>query len=545
MLSARLDAQDIGSEWRVAPTGWTAGQSTIQPYRHPALSAELRCSAHRVAVVVRERTRGSQDVSPANRVVSCSDDVLDRWLADAHAWPLDFVSLVLTNNGRGCSAEVRAGQWGTAPVYLHVRSGVLRIDWDVAQLYPHLRSSTLNVQIAATMLLTLGQPYSRRTVFSEITMLTERAAAHWRAPFDAVTVTYPSPLPHAHAGRLRGGADVAGTFREILLASMRRRRAADSDPIAIELSGGLDSSIVASTASLLPSPIVRSYGMIMPGRAGAYQQQRRNEVVSRSNLHDRSFACIEYPPFGPRGLRASAVGVVPWEEFYTEPTAQLLSMARADGLHAIYTGIGGDELCSYQAGEPIQRVSYNSRSNFPEFATAEITAIFRDAAERIDTAPQALTYTSVLESCAAASPLYLRNGIWPISPLSTPELVEFCRRLPWEWRHKRAISRRVLGSFGYSRRLTHPRRAHLENFLDVMDYALRDAASALIESLFAESRLESQGLIDGRRFIESYRVYRKNGGDTHGDRILAALLLELTIRSIENAKSSRTAAAAP
>jgi len=220
---------------------------------------------------------------------------------------------------------------------------------------------------------------------------------------------------------------------------------------------------------------------------------------------------------------------VPWEEFYTEPTAHMLSMAREDAVHTIYTGIGGDELSSYQAGEPVARLGYNRQSSFPEFTTAAVTST--------DTAPQALMYTSVLESCAAASPLYLRNGIWPVSPFATPELVEFCRRLPWEWRHKRRIGRRVLGSFGYSRRLTHPRRAHCENFLDVMDYALRDAAAPLIENLFAESRLESQGLIDGRRFIESYRVYRKHSGETHGDRILAALLLELTVRSIENAKA--------
>lgn len=531
MLSARLDARDIGAAWHSEPSGWAAGGSTIHPYSHAALAAELRYSEHRVAVVVRERIRGAPP-SELN-TTRCSDDKIDRWLEEARSWPLDFIALVLTNAADGPSVELTAGSWGTAPVYLHVRDGVLRIDWDATRLYPHLRSSVLDPPVAATMLVTLGQRYSYRTIFPEITMLTERATALWQPPHDAVRVTYPSPYTRAQESRVRAGADVAGTFREILFASMRRWRATESEPVAVELSGGLDSSLVASGMAQLPAPAAHSYGMIMPSAPGEYQRARRNEVVRRMGLRDRSFPGTDHPPFGQGSNRQSAQGVVPWEEFYSEAITHMLALARADGISMMHTGVGGDELCSLFTGEP-DVSAHIDRSACPPFIRESVIDAYATDAKR-ERAPQALAYTSVLESAAAGAPVYLRNGVWPVNPLATPELVEFSRRLPLRWRRERRLSRAALKSFGYSRRVTHPRRKHLEDFLGVLDYGLHEAAS-LIDRFFADSRLEAQGLIDSRAFLAAYHDYRYNGNLNQRDGVLGALMLELTIRSVENAR---------
>lgn len=531
MLSARLNAQDIGSAWHSELSGWAAGGSTIHPYSHSALAAELRYSERRVAVVVRERIRGAPDFE--RKTTHCSDEEIDRWLEGARSWPLDFIALILTNAANGPSIELKAGSWGTAPVYLHVRDDVLRIDWDATRLYPHLRSSVLDPPLAATMLVTLEHRYSCRTVFPEITMLTERATALWQPPHDAVHVTYPLPYTRPQESRLRAGADVAGTFREILLTSMRRWRATESEPVAVELSGGLDSSIVASGIAQLRAPAAHAYGMIMPSTPGVYQRARRDEVVRRMGLRDRSFPGTDHPPFSQKHQQ-SVEGFVPWEEFYSSAIAHMLTLTRADGIPMIYTGVGGDELCSPFTGEP--EVSANiDRSACPPFIRESVIDAYATDAVR-ERAPQALAYTSVLESGAAGAPVYLRNGVWPVSPLATPELVEFARRLPLRWRHERRLSRAALKSFGYSRRVTHPRRKHLEDFLGVLDYGLHEAAS-LIDHLFADSRLDAQGLIDSRAFLAAYRDYRQNGNLNQRDGLLGAVTLELTIRSVENARA--------
>ena len=85
----------------------------------------------------------------------------------------------------------------------------------------------------------------------------------------------------AGAARLRPHARVAETFREILGASMRRWLSADDGPAAVELSGGLDSSIVVAVAAGTATRPVRSYGVVMPGALGGHQRVRRREVVRR------------------------------------------------------------------------------------------------------------------------------------------------------------------------------------------------------------------------------------------------------------------------
>ena len=132
---------------------------------------------------------------------------------------------------------------------------------------------------------------------------------------------------------------------------MRRWLDDDSNQVAVDLSGGLDSTAVAATAASIASGRVRSYGMIMPGQPGVWQTHRRNAVVRRFRLHDRNFQCVDQPPFNPRSRRIRDDATVPWGEFYDEAVGVLLDLARKDGASLIFTGMGGDELCSFQPGE--------------------------------------------------------------------------------------------------------------------------------------------------------------------------------------------------
>jgi asparagine synthase (glutamine-hydrolysing) len=544
MLILEIHADDLVYPWHATPQGWAAGRSVIQPYRHDALHAELRCSARRSVVVVRERGAGAAHQAGLYKTPGettwTTERELDRWLDETRRWPLDFVLLVIDGRDTCRRVKLTAGSWGTAPLYLHAAHDVLRASWDVADLYPHLQSTELDIHFASQYLLSLNNPYSRRTIFPEITRLTERARAHWSPPFDRVRITYPPAIDHSVAHRLRSRADVVGTFREILQSSMRRSRYDEQQPIAVELSGGLDSTLIVATAATLPAPATFSYGLIMPGQPGEYQRLRRNEVVERAGLLDREFPCCDYPPFNPRSHRVRGNGTVMWGEYYEEAVTHLVELVRADGLHTIYTGMGGDELCSYQFGElraDEQEGDDALRSSgFPEFVNRRVVEAFKER-HKIDDAPPALSYTSVMESAVAVAPVYLRNGVWPISPLTTPELVEFCRKLPLAWRHRRKIHRQVLASFGYSKRVAFPKPAHLETFVPVMNYSLGTVAASVIEDVFVDSLVEAQGLIDGRALLRAYHRFRAGSAAPHIDQILGALVLELTLRSVERRRS--------
>ena len=177
---------------------------------------------------------------------------------------------------------------------------------------------------------------------------------------------------------------------------------------------------------------------------------------------------------------------------------------------------------------------------FPKEETKLLREAYAQRERRIDCAPGPLLHDSTIESAGAVSRLCLRAGFWPVHPLCTPELVQFCRRLPFAWRDRRRIHRAVLASFGLPARLTHPRRATLEHFSDVMDFAIHSAARAGIEQLFAESRLAEQGLVDRAGLVEAFRAHgaaRKNS-----EWLLGLVVLELTLRSVEHHRGAGSAA---
>lgn len=546
MLSVCLHARDAGGVWASAPGGWSSGRSAILPYDHPALHACMLVSPRRTAVLVRERIHGEPRPDGAPSVTHCGEGLLDREFAALRSWPLDFHELLIERRDGGVEVRLRCGRWGTAPVYLTARGGTLRVDWDVTRLYPHVRSSALDPAGAALYLLALAHPYSRRTIFPDVSMLTERATAAWKPPSAHVAVAYPRPEPQARAGRVERGTRVVAAFREILSASMRGRLASPDDTVAVELSGGIDSSIVAATAAGIAPGRVRSYGLLMPGRPGGHQRARRAEVVRRFRLRDDARPCADDPPFNRRGRRVRELAAVPWSEFYEEALGGMLGRAATDGARLIFTGLGGDELCSSQPGEVDEEeeeateAADSGAAAYPPFATARLRQAFADGEALADEAPQALLDTSSLESVAAVARLHLASGVWPAHPYCTPELVEFCRRLPAGWRRERVVQRKVLAALGCSPKVAYAKPQHLETFNDVMEGALRHASSRVIAGLFRDSRLAEQGLVDRERLRATYARYRR-GETAHRDQILAAVVLELTIRSVEKGRASRLA----
>jgi asparagine synthase (glutamine-hydrolysing) len=534
----RLDAGDLRRRWEPDGQSWIAGSSRVIPYLHRQLHVDVLRTSQRTAFITREAKRGlPQSVDPC-AAVELSNREFERRIAEARSWDLEFAILEIAAHDEAPLVSLTCGQWGTAPIYLLLVNGTLRGDWDVTQLYAHLHSDALNPGFVAAYLLELDHPYSKDTIFPEIKHLTERAEARWAAPYDALSIAYPLAQEHALPSRLNPNADVAAAFRAILSASMRRWIAPDDPAIAVELSGGLDSTLVAATAASLTSRPVRSYGMIMPGAPGAWQQNRRNEVIATFGLTDRTAPCIDNAPFMAASLRVREQTTVPWGEFYDEAVGHMLSLARQDGIDAIFTGLGGDELCSLERDErgapPATQTAW--RAPF-------VTRMTLDALEQLSLlatpAPQALRHTSTLESNAAVSRLYLAHGMWPVNPLTTPELVEFCRRLPFEYRSERAFQRHVLTTFGLGPAVAYPLQSELEDFTGVMHFALTDGGAAVIVPLLAESHLANDGFVDRDMLLRSYAELRA-GDPACQDALLAVIVLELTIRAMNARRTATT-----
>jgi asparagine synthase (glutamine-hydrolysing) len=135
---------------------------------------------------------------------------------------------------------------------------------------------------------------------------------------------------------------------------------------------------------------------------------------------------------------------------------------------------------------------------------------------------------STLLSLASRAPVFLRRGIWPISPFASLDAVRFCRRLPAEWRNNKHLHRAVLAHSGCASTTVYP-ELH-ENFHSVLTEALRLKQYSLLRDLFAHSKLAAAGFVEKQKLLKAYDIYAKNGRLAGDERFYEVAVLELLLR---------------
>ncbi|MBK1613634.1 hypothetical protein CKO44_09145 [Rubrivivax gelatinosus] len=529
MISFRIEAGDRLLPWTAAAGRWAAGRSWVQPFEHPALECCSLVSPDRLAFIVRERgaMTGRLTGLEPQRV---DEQAWDEQLAAALQWPLNVSVLTWRTDAAG-SVLLRCGGWGTAPVCLAVQRDTLHGHWDPAQLYRFLQGG-VDFGRAAYLLARIGAPYSRRTLFPGMQLLTERACADWDPERHGLRIDYPQPMPVAGPRTLRADADVLGSFEALLGASITRWLDPGRDVFATELSGGLDSAVVGLVAAKLSGRPVRSYGLIVPDETGRVQTRRRQLIVERLGALDSAIDASRHTPFSsPRHEGDDAI--VPWGEFYHEAFLALLRRARGHGVHTILTGIGGDEISTLAHDElDPRRPAPMAEPALPSYLSDRALQAFREVAQHgLDCAPNGAAVRSVFEAAQAGTAVYLRAGVWPLYPYATPELVEFCRSLPAEWRRGRRLQREYLARHGLPQEVYRPELP--ESFIPLLDQAMRRDARKTIEALFQDSLLADAGLVDTPRLLAAYRRYCSGEDLSESDFLLEAVVLELTLRTLQ------------
>ncbi len=442
-------------------------------------------------------------------------------------WPLDFVTVAISKEADGTHVKIDCGEWGTCPIYLRCTPAGLSAHWDPAQLFPLLASPALCEVFAAHFLVGFEHPYATRTIFPEIQRLTAHARAYWHAGDASVRFEMPpSPdplVPH----RLKPGADVLGTFEASMMTSLRRY-VHEEESIGALLSGGFDSSIVAAVAARVIGKPIRTYGLIMPGDRRDGQRMRRKELVERFGFEDEEFDTEKLVPLDPESVRIRELRVVPWEECYYEAFDSLLVRAVQRGDRTLATGNGGDELCMPHWTERPPSASQPVRA-VPPFLNAKTVQTYRDTEMTVERAPRATIPTSALSASAASGPLFMRHGVWSLSPMCTPELVRLCRRLPLEWREGRKLWWSYLRDLGCSPCITHPKDP--EDFGPLMELGLRRNAD-FICGLFRDSCLGDMGYLDVNCFLREYRAWCSGTRTAYDPAyFLFTSILELSVKS--------------
>ena len=409
------------------------GNSRITPYRHAALETILVRTEGRWFAQVRERRAGI-DSNGAATVETVTDERFEDLYRSCLLWPLDYVMLEVAQ--RGCRIKLRAGVLGSAPVYCHATDERLTVSWDFADFLP--QKLPIDFEVASCSL-ALREAYSARQICVGVNLLTERAALYLEP--GKAQYRYPTAFAVSTSAQPQSDTDAVAGFGELLQKALSTRPMT-TDRIAVELSGGMDSAAVACALSARHGQVM-SQGILLSGNFRSSQVERRRKIVARLGLRDETVDIDTLPPsldVWP-GMRKEYVHT----EYYLEAFEALWSSAHTQGCDLMFTGLGGDELFMAFA-EPAQQSVVGDREieGSQHYAEKLLTPHALRAARSVhafDAPPGPVP--SVAASVSKAHHL-LRHGLWPVNPLSDPNLGSFCYRLAPEHRHARETMRRYV-----------------------------------------------------------------------------------------------------
>jgi hypothetical protein len=502
----RAAVQTGPGEWTWTGREWRHGASRIEPYEHPALCHEMISDGAAVAVISTERGRGTNP-SPGGAPVRLDPDAYRARLRAAHHGSLDWTVVELTAG----TATVRAGTWAVAPLYLAHQRGKLDGSWDLADLRGHCRVGSLTDREIAR-LLRLQHRYTHDTPWQGVHRLTERSTATWTD--DGLALTYPPGAPHTEPRALRPGADVLDAYEQLLSRAITQRHF-DPGNSAVELSGGMDSANVAAGLAGLDLPDIAACAMLLGGDARKQQIRRRKEMISAYGFtRDLCTDVMAHLPLNPAGRRANGQGVSPYDDPWTEAEEiTMRAMARA-GVRWSLGGTGGDELTSLRDDERAPAGEVPAPGPWTGPRTIAVLDHINDGI-----APSPVLYDSTLLAFTCRTPQFMRNGLWPVSPLADPELIRFAEWLPRPWREHKALNRLRLARLGLS-----PESVHApipENFVHAMNAAMRRYVVPFLDSMLQDgSVLIDAGFLDGDGLAKTVDAEFLKGPQVEMDRTL-------------------------
>ncbi|MGW2716154.1 asparagine synthase [Streptomyces sp. NPDC001492] len=334
--------------------------------------------------------------------------------------------------------------------------------------------------------LTRRHRYSADTLFDGVYRLTERATAVFTTA--GLTILYPEPAQHVlEPRRLRPGVDPVDAF-DVLLTEVAAGWRSTASCVGVEVSGGADSGNVTLSTAAAGFGSVHTFGLLMAGRIGRLQQDRRRMLVDHLGLRDTAIPAMQHPPFVPGGVRGRGLPHDPAGAFYQEAFDVLCGHAAAHGCEVIFTGGGGDEVNAC-----------HSRTDAELPAAEPIPWLGDKAVEALvqvdeNLAPIPVLPVPTLMAFGLHNPAYLRLGIWPVAPLVHPRMVRFMEQLPHEHKEGKAMFRDRLRRAGLPESVAAPNEP--ENFLAVMESGLRSYGLPLLDDMLRESLLVDLGYVD-------------------------------------------------
>lgn len=358
---------------------------------------------------------------------------------------------------------------GTTPLFVATAGRCLVASWKFEVAAGALQSRVPNVD-ACRLFLEHSQCRTREQILAGVQMLWPGESLR----FDSNGLTFrPIAVPHVVLpSALRDDARATDTFVNLISAAVRRPLAR-AGGAALEVSGGLDSSCVAVAASRVTSGL-RSYGAIQPGVVGSQQRRRRQELIKLLGLKDRATPPIKGSP--TQWLEDPECQITPFDDLYRTPCLAALDLHGSGTIDTVLSGIGGDELTKeYSPGRP-------------DWELAGIPS------------------SSGSVAAASRADMFMRRGIWPVNPLVSVPVVNFCRALPLRLRSGRLLNVLSLARAGLSDGFLFPR--YHEHFGNVLT---QEGMQTDYDVVFRQSVIADYGITDISAVLQEARAATLEG----------------------------------
>lgn len=479
---------------------------------------------------------------------------------------------------------------GLAPLYHAERAGGVAFATHLVDLLDTATTASLDQEYLADFL-AQGFVATERTPFTGIKRLLPGRSLAWSGGNLRETAHW--ALADTPDLRCRGDEEYESRFRDLLAAAVQGGVGV-SGKVWAELSGGLDSSSIASMAATLGVPGLAVYSVYCPSFARADERRWMREVVERYGL-----------PWHLLNLETALPFSRPPGEFLGEPTPAVISEARAQadedlfashGVEAVLSGFGGDAvLGAFQGPIPVhladglfqghplaalraaaewRRESNERRSRSYWLMRCLLEPSIRHWRGRAIASAPPLPLQAWIEPgyarrmqlserrrhrlaprCRSPGRQQLADSLWVAalqwatarqrrrrhrvhSPLMYRPLVEFMAAVPWEQKLRpkcdRFLQRRALR--GILPEAIRRRAGKGVGSPPLIEGLAR--APDWVDSLTEASRLAACGIADPGRWRLAVRQAAL--GQTHGDQFfLAGVAVEVWLRQLEDYRRSR------
>lgn len=476
------------SLWQYKNKKFIQGNNFIQPFESSYLESTFLSNEFTKVFIIRERNfQKNKNIlfKEPTTIKKINTHQLNEVIIETNDSNLEFAIIIIDNEN--AITKLIKGSSNNVPIYYTKNSKCIHASWDINDLYYSLSANNVFNYHTLASHLSLDFNYTTSTIYNEINIVSERSEVIFNG-FEKTKVNLPEPSPIYKERVIKPEVNVV----EVFLSLLRKKlliHGINSNNFICELSGGLDSAIVAITAAHINNNPIKTIGMILNGEMGEQQKRRRNELIEKFKIID-SPVCIDgFYPLKNDGETLSNGKVSIYDEIYHDALQySLSSLSIASG--AILTGIGGDELSLvYENQTSCDNLISPTKSSQNEIAPLPNPSITKSA----------------IMSAQSRATVFLKNGLWPINPLCCPNIVKFCQYLPRKIKEKRKIHRSILTNYGMSDDYIYPNIR--ENFSEFYETAMKVNNKNNIINLIKKSQLHEMGYIDKEVLLKSFINY--------------------------------------